>query len=420
MKKYFAILVAVVALVATTAPAWAQAEAPGASFTVIGRLWTDFGYQYKSEELATNQYGLDMKGRLRDTYTSNFVQVNANSYFGAKWTSGDKSTGAHVELYVQSGQLNANSKEAVGLRYAYGWWKAGKCKLVAGHTDGVFGSLFAAPGQLLGTNQSAKILLLRWGYLYSGRSPQVRFEYMSPVGLLTIALGQAGAEQVPGTETWAAGSSQAYFNLPRVDLAWAIRAGSFMAIPGFSISQFKYDGVSSGRDDTVVNWVAQIPISWNMAGFGVKAQAYYGQNIDDEWGQVGTLAFSGSGIAIPQLQAVPVWDANGKVEDSKQWGATLELSYTVGRWKPLVGFGYVYTSNDNWKKVGYTDDNYSRWAGFAAVNYKVNKYFTIQPEVAYYNYGDLLSPKATDLDGKTQSGDYGTEWLFGVALLFVF
>ena len=425
MKKYFAILVAVVALVATTAPAWAQAEAPGASFTVIGRLWTDFGYQYKSEELATNHYAFDMKGRLRDSYTSNFVQLNANSYFGAKWTSGDKSTGAHAELYVQSGQVGAPSKEAVGLRYAYGWWKAGKCKIVAGHTDGVFGSLFAAPGQMLGTNQSSKVLLLRWGYLYSGRYPQVRFEYTSPVGLLSIALGQAGAEQVPGLQVLTVGgatvgTSQAYFALPRADLAWAIRLGSFMAIPGFSISQMKYDGVSSGRDDTVVNWVVQVPLSWSSAGFGVKAQAYYGQNIDCEWGQVGTTAFSGSGFAMPQPQAIPVWDSNGKVEDSMQWGATLELSYTVGQWKPLLGFGYVYTNNDNWKKAGYREDNFSRWSAFAAINYRINKYFTVQPEVAYFNYGDVMHQKYTDLTGKTQSSDYGTEWLFGVVFLFVF
>ncbi len=424
MKKYFAILVAVVALVATTAPAWAQAEAPGASFTVIGRLWTDFGYQYMSEELATNAFALDMKGRIRDSYTTNFVQLNANSYFGAKWTSGDKSTGAHAELYVASSTATART-ESVGLRYAYGWWKAGNCKLVAGHTDGVFGSLFAAPGQLLGTNQSAKILLLRWGYLYSGRYPQVRFEYTSPVGLLSIALGQAGAEQVPGLQVLtmggsAIGTSQAYFALPRADLAWAIRLGNFMAIPGFSISQMKYDGVSSGRDDTVVNWVVQVPLSWSAAGFGVKAQAYYGQNIDCEWGQVGTTAFFGSGVAMPQPQAIPVWDSNGKVEDSKQWGATLELSYTVGQWKPILGFGYVYTNNDNWKKAGYREDNFSRWTAFAAINYKINKYFTVQPEVAYFNYGDVMHQKYTDLNGKTQSSDYGTEWLFGVALLFVF
>lgn len=418
MKKYFAILVAVVALVATTAPAWAQADAPGASFTVIGRLWTDFGYQYKSEELATNYYGLTMQAKLRDSYISNFVQVNANSYFGAKWTSGDKSTGAHVELYVLSGQLHNNASETVGLRYAYGWWKAGACKLVVGHTDGVFGSLFAAPGQLLGQNTSAKVLLLRWGYLYSGRLPQVRFEYATKVGLFTAALAQADAEQIVGTQTASYGSSQAYFNMPRLDLAYVFRMGGFMAIPGFSISQVKFDGVSAGRDDTVVNWVAQLPMSFYSNGIGVKLQGYYGQNIDCEWGQQSLGSYSAG--AIPQLQAIPVWDGNGKVEDSKQWGATLELSYTAGDWKPLIGFGYVYTSNDNWKKVGYTDDNFSRWSAFAAVNYKVNQFFTIQPEVSYFNYGDLLYPKATDINGKTQSGDFGTEWLFGVSFIFVF
>lgn len=419
MRKYFAILAAVVALVAMSAPAWAQAEAPGSSFTVIGRLWTDFGYQHKSEELATNQYGLTMKGKKRDSYTTNFVNVNANSYWGAKWTSGDKSTGAHAEFAILSKE---SQNEQVLLRYAYGWWKMGNCKLTAGHTDGVFGSLFAAPGSLLGTSNSGKILFLRWGYLYSGRLPQVRFEYTSPVGLFSIALAQADAEQIVGTEsllygTSQIGSSQAYFSWPRVDLAYALRLGGFMAIPGFSISQVRYDGVSSGRDDSVINWVAQLPMTYEIAGFGVKAQIYYGQNIDCEWGQTSTGTLGG------QPQAIPVW-FGGKVEDTKQLGASIELSYTIDNIKPLIAFGYVDSSNDNWKKVGYTDDNYQRWALMGAVNYKINQYFTVQPEVAYYNYGDRMSSTLNNVsrlvNGSSLSNDYGSEWLFGVAFLFVF
>lgn len=416
MRKYFAILAAVVALVAMTAPAWAQADAPGSSFTVIGRLWTDFGYQYKSEELATNQYGVDMKGRKRDSYLTNFVNVNANSYWGAKWTSGDKSTGAHAEFAMLS---DKGQNEDVLLRYAYGWWKVGNCKLVAGQTDGVFGSLFASPGSLLGATTSGKILFLRWGYLYSGRVPQVRFEYTSSIGMFSIALVQADAEKVVGTETLTyggttIGSSQAYFTWPRVDLAYAVRLGDFMAIPGFSISQVRYDGVSSGRDDDVINWVAQLPMTYNYGAFGVKAQVYYGQNIDCEWGQTTTNTF------YNQPMSIPVWNSEGRQEDSMQFGGTIELSYTIDNWKPLVAFGYVSTQNDNWKKIGYTDDNYQRWALMGAINYKVNQYFTVQPEVAYYNYGDRIYAKATDLTGNALSSDYGSEWLFGVAFLFVF
>lgn len=415
MKKCVLALLITLSLGIAAKAVWAGTAAPGSNFTVICRLWTDAGYQIKDDSLATNQYGLTMQGKLRDSYTTSFFNINGNSYFGAKWTSSDRSTGAHVELAPVSAVGN---QELVWLRYAYGWWQQGDFKLVAGHTDGVFGSLFAAPGALLGGTQSLKSVFVKWGYLYSGRIPQVRAEYRTKIGLLSLALAQANAERTDGQELLTVGgqvigSSQLYNALPRLDAAWAVRTENLMIIPGFSISMSQYDGASAGRDDSVVNWVASIPLTYNIERFSIKAQAYYGANIDTEWGQLSAASF------FNQPPAVPVW-AVGNVESTYQAGGTLQLGYTIDKSTIMLAGGYVYSTNDNWKKLGYAEDNYSRWVAMLAWRYRVNNYFSVQPEVKYCNYGKSVRGKITDLTGNQSSDDYGAEWLVGASFMFVF
>ncbi len=415
MKKCLVALLLTLCLGLPAKAVWAAAAAPGSNFTVICRMWTDLGYQFKDDTLATNQYGLTMEGKLRDSYTTSFVNINGNSYFGAKWTSGDQNTGAYVELNPVS---KVGGQEAAMLRMAYGWWKSGDLKIVAGHTDGVFASLIAAPMARVGATQAAKSLFIRWGYLYAGRYPQVRAEYLTKIGLLSAAFAQANAEDIAGLEVLQVGgqtigSSQLYNDLPRLDLAWAVRTENILAIPGFSISLSQYDGASTGRDDSVVNWVANIPVAITINQFEVKLQAYYGTNIDIEWGQLGTASFFG------QPAAVPVW-VGGKVESTYQAGGTVQFGYTVDNSTYMVGAGYVYSSNDNWKKLGYTEDNYSRWSAMLAMQYRINRYFSIYPQISYFDYGKSMRGKITDLTGKQSSEDFGAEWLIGAALIFNF
>ncbi len=389
MKKFFVIMLAVAALVALSAPAFAAAE-PGPSFTVGGRMLTDVGYHKLSKELTTNG---------KEDVTSAFINLAGHSYLHAKFASADKTSGGFVELGLGS---KIGDNESTSLRYAYGWWKVGNCRLMAGQDDGWVGTLIHAPKQYLGVTESAKLLLANWGYIYSARAPQVRFEWMSGNFGFAIAAVQPGSEILP---TMPAGSDL-YANVPRFDVAAQFKAGGFWTQPGFGWSQLKAEGTPSGSDDTVTAWIGILPVKFTAGPFTAKAEIHYGQNNDIEW----------SGELITGIRSaprsMPVIGSTGKIEDTKQVGGFLALEYKITpALEVTAGYGIEKISNDAWKKwSGYKNDDYTRQAYFVAFPYQVTKNFSLHPEFNYFNYGDKIQ------DGK----DFGNEWMAGVQLRFVF
>jgi len=388
MKKLFVLMVAVMALVAFSAPAWAADTVPGPSVTVNGRILTDLGYQNLSKELTTNK---------KDDVTTAFINVAGHSYLRGVFTSADKTTGGFIELGLAS---KLGSSETTSLRYAYGWWKVGNCRLLAGHTDGWLGSLAYHPKQYLGVSQDAKLLLGQWGYKYSGRHPQVRFEYMAGNFGFSLAVVQPAAEVLP-TVTGA----DTYASLPRFDLAFDINFGGLKLMPAFGISQVKFQGVPSGYDDNVTTWIAMLPFKFTMGPFTAKFQAYTGNNLDIE--------YSGNLLAATQSfqRSLPAYDSKGKVQDTKETGGFLSFEYQIGQLELVAGYGMVKVENDLWKKSnGYAKEDNTRNAWFVAFPYQITKNFSIHPEFSYYNYGDLL----------TTGKEAGNEWLMGVQFRFVF
>ncbi|MFH1036418.1 MAG: hypothetical protein V1806_18125 [Pseudomonadota bacterium] len=393
MKKLFAIMVAIAALVAFTAPAMAS-DQPGPTFVVGGRMLTDVGYNNLSKELTTNK---------KEDVTTAFVNLAGHSYLHAKFTSADKTTGGFIELGLSS---KINNAEAVTLRYAYGWWKVGNCRLLAGQDESWLGTLIHHPHQYLGLSQSAKLLMSNWGYTYTGRHPMVRFEWKSGMFGFALAAATPGAEYVP---TAPAGTDY-YANMPRFDIAGYLKAGGFWTQPAFGFSQLKLEGTASGADNTFTQWMAVLPAKFTAGPFTAKGEIHYGQNTDIEW----------DGIK-PSVRSVllnePFVGANGKIEDSKMLGGFIALEYKVlPVWELTAGIGMEKVSNDAWKKAvanggaAYKDDNYTRKAYFVAAPYAVTKNFTIHPEFAYYDYGDNLKV----------GGDTGNEWLLGMQFKFVF
>ncbi len=388
MKKLFAIMIAVMAIAAIAGSAWAQATEPGPSAVLGGRIWTDLGYQNVSKEQTTNR---------RDDVTTAFLQVSAHSYLHGVWTSADKTTGGLVEISVAA---SANDAESVGLRHAYGWWKVGNCQLIAGQTDGWLGSLAYAPLTTLGANQSNKTLMINWGFMYSSRSPQVRFEWRSGNFGFSVAAVQPAAE----VATTIAGADM-YANVPRFDIAAEFKAGGFMTTPAFGWSQLKYQGVAAGWDDNYNSWVVMLPLKYTVGPFTAKVQLHTGSNTEAEW--MGELPNAMK--SAPKI--LPVWSATGKEYDTKETGGVIALEYKIGALMITGGYGQVRIENDFWKASnGYRNDNYDRRGWFVALPYQVTKNFSLSPEFQYYNYGD--SPATNQ--------DMGNEWICGVEFKFLF
>lgn len=396
MKKYFAIMVALVALVAFTAPAWAD-EAPGPNVTVQGRFLTDLGYHGSSKEITNNK---------KEDVTSAFVNLGNTSYLRATFTSADKTTGGRFEMSASSSKNNA---ESVGLRYAYGWWKMGNCNLYAGQTDNWLGSTAFAPKQVFGQTEAGKTELTNWGHIYGGRNVQVGFQWENGPFGFQIAAVQPGSEKLPTV----ASNVDLYANVPRFDLALKFNGGGFLVQPGFGWSQLKGEGITRG-DDTFTSMIVILPVKFAMGPFTAKVEAHWGQNLDAEWsgGRLGGLS------ALPSYAlSMPYTKTNGSIEDTTQVGGMASLEYKIlPVWEVAVGYGIEKLNNDAWKQsvasggLGGKNDDYTRQAYFISLPYEVTKNFTIHPEFTYYNYGDSIMTNA----------DSGTEWVGGLQFRFVF
>lgn len=121
-------MVAVAALIAFAVPAMAAGS-------VHVRALLDVGYTMNSQERTASG----------DSVTAVFMNIPGHSYLRGLWMSDDKKAGAHAELGLNSHAFNGTGST---LRYIYGWYKIGACKLVAGHTDSTFGSLAYSPSSM--------------------------------------------------------------------------------------------------------------------------------------------------------------------------------------------------------------------------------------------------------------------------------
>ncbi|MBU1154845.1 MAG: hypothetical protein KJ921_03290, partial [Proteobacteria bacterium] len=116
MKKLLIIAVAVMAIFAMSVPAMAVSPSTY-TFDMAARMLTDIGWQSRSGELTHS--GNDVG--------SWFVNMPGHSYLRARFFSVDKNVGGRIELGLTSLQPSAT----VSLRYAYGYWRVGNCRILA-------------------------------------------------------------------------------------------------------------------------------------------------------------------------------------------------------------------------------------------------------------------------------------------------
>jgi len=376
IKKLLLIMVAVAAVVAFAGSAFA-AESPSSRVIINGRMLTDIGYWNKSKELTANG---------KDDVTTAFVNVPGHSYLRARWRTSDATSGGMIELGLRSLQPTAD----VSLRYAYGWYRYGRCRILAGQTDNWFGSLAYHPKQYVGLNNNAHLLLFGWGLLWPHRVPQVQLTINTDTWGVQFALEEPRYKS-------AHDGHDIYFVLPRMSLTGMFKAGGFMTHPGVNFVRHSYEGVS-GPDDYFDTFAVVLPMMFKTGAFTVKFQAHHGKNFAVEY------------PFYPSITGPTHSTKSQKIQDTFVTGGFLSLEYQIGALTLIGGVGYEKFENDSWKRNGWKDDNTDRKAYFVAVPYQVNKYFGVHPELSYFDHGD--SPET----GK----DQGNEWMLGVQFRFIF
>jgi hypothetical protein len=370
------VLLTAVLAVVLAAPAGA-ASSPGATVTISGRMLTDIGWWSRSEELTTSG---------KDVGTS-FVNMPGHSFLRARWRTADATVGGRIELGLKSLQPTAS----VSLRYAYGWYRYGRCRLLVGQTDNWFGSLAYHPKQYVGLNNNAHLLLFGWGFLWPHRVPQVQFSLIEKSWGLQLALEE------PRVKTPFFGSD-IYFTLPRVSLTAYFKTKSFMTHPGISFVRHDFEGTVSPQSDHYDTWAFVLPVKFTAGAFTLKFQGHYGKNFNTEY------------PFYPVLSGPTASNTSQNIQDTWNYGGMLSAEYKVGALTLIGGVGYERFQNDSWSRNGWKNDDFTRKAYFVAVPYQVNKYFGVHPEFSYYDYGD---------DPET-GADAGNEWMLGVQFRFIF
>ncbi len=420
MKKLFVALAVLAALFAALPVA--AAEAPGHTTTIGGRIKADMGWQV----LSHNQWGNKSNERIANF----FATVNIKSYLRTMLTSSDKTAGAHIELALASisNQDNNGSAaaEIVSVCFAYGWWKLGACKFLAGQFAGRLGDRIL-PGNSLGHSKSGKSDLMGFGFIGGTRNPKVGLQVDISENLsFELAIGQAGAE-TPGFGMYnstLAGNAATNSYLPRLEFVLDIKNGGLIITPGFGLSyqNAELGQLHAGVDSHVLSYLLQLPLQYQNGPFTIMLNAFYGQNTDTDWtGEQSTnwnsSFFPTSGRHYGGQPGVLPMIKGGSVEDTGYWGLGLGLAYNFTEALALkAGAGFANLSNPAWQVGGNCNDNYTRMGAFVSFPYKISSNFTIAPEVAYYNYGDIVGKNFAPND----QGKAGDEWLVGAHFQFVF
>ncbi|MFH2127726.1 MAG: porin [Pseudomonadota bacterium] len=374
MKKLLIIAVAVMAIFAMSVPAMAVSPSTY-TFDMAARMLTDIGWQSRSGEMTNS--GNDVG--------SWFVNMPGHSYLRARFYSVDKNVGGRIELGLASLQPNAT----VSLRYAYGYWRVGKCRILAGQTDNWFGSLAYHVQQYVGLNENSHLLMFGWGFVWPHRVPQVQFTYNTDKWGVQFAL-----EEPRNKGTWAGATNvDTTFILPRRSLTFMFKYGAFMTHPGILFVKHDYEAGAGASDESWDTLAIVLPIKFTAGAFTLKFQGHWGKNFATE------IPFYSTAWTGPVLNG-------SNVEDTTVWGGVLAGEYQIGKLMITGGAGYENWSNDTW----ITNDEITRWGAFIAVPYQFTKNFGIHPEFSYYKYGD----------NPNTGNDMGNEWLLGVQFRFVF
>ncbi|MBU1741810.1 MAG: hypothetical protein KKC37_09705 [Proteobacteria bacterium] len=383
------------------------ASAAAFQVKIGGEVVTNIFYAIQSG----NSYGNNDR-RMPDL-TSFVAELNGDSHFHLTFTSNDKTTGAYIQISVNSGP--PHGQVGVWLDYMYGWYKFGRCTLTIGHTDTMFASeeysphAWLASGYFPGGGHGDG--LKGFGKLYSGRFALIKLGYETGPWFFQVALGQAptlNANNPAGVAT------VANTTFPRLDLAVQYSGKYFRLAPGFSIYLSEREPIAGASlaDDRVLSYALALPFKISLGAFCVVGEVAFGRNY---W-QAQTYN--------PWVAAVYWGGLNDatrtKIEDTYSLSACLGLSYQVGNVTLWLSGGWVKTTDaGNDQNGAWRHGQNTRYAVVFSAPYKVNQHFCISPEIGYYYFG--WNPTLDVGPGPgSMTADLGSAWLAGLRFVITF
>jgi hypothetical protein len=336
--------------------AYASTNSPGWNFygsARLGTFWAD-----------TDEIG----GSDGDTQYSEYLQVN--SRIGAKVKVSDELTGRFE--YGAAGQgPDAN------IRLLYGEWDFGSGKLLVGQDYAPLCWLWS--NQVYGHDAD----LLAEGAVYSHRAPQLRLTF----GDFRIAILNPDDTVNNNGEDGVAYTGTTQVVIPAIEVGYTLDLDVVKLDFGAGYSTF--EATVAGDEEDIDSYVLALGAQFEMAGFYLKGDVYYGENAGNLiWISVDGDHSIDDGFA--EYDAV-----NGKFLDNECLGFMLVAGYKINdTFTVEAGYGYNETELDD------RDDDQS-------ATYYINTTINLAP-------GVFVVPEVGFYDGR-ENGDienfyYGMKW----------
>ena len=314
---------------------------------------------YGSARVSTFWTDIDTIGGA-DGNTQYSQGLQSNARIGANVKVSDELTGR-----FEYGTANQNAN----IRLLYGEWDFGAGKLLVGQNYTPLGWLWS--NQVYGADTD----LLAYGAVYSGREAQLCLTF----GGFQIAFINPDTNVVNGS-----GDNQVL--IPAIEVGYTLDLD--MVTLDFGAGYSTFETKVGGNDENVDSYVIAIGAQFDMAGFFMKGDVYYGQNA----GHLLEISVDGDNSAWNDGYAEV---AGGKLLDNECLGFMVLAGYKINdTFTVEAGYGFVQTELDD------NDDD-------EGATYYINTTITLAP-------GVFVVPEVGFFDGK-ENGDletfyYGMKW----------
>ena len=375
MKKFWVSALAVLLVAVFAIPAAAATFKIGdADFKLSGSVRVNAAYQVTDEG--------DFAVGTEDSETDFFIKNPGNSRAGI-WAKYENVSG-----FIEYGfRDDTDSRDSLYARHIFLTYDMGAGNsFTVGQTYSVLGLHFA------NNEMNYSRSLFGFGNLYSGRVPVVRYTHK---GDITYNI------ELVNTDTVDQDDFISNEMLPALAGNLIYKTGGLTLTPSFLVQQYELTSTVDGIDDIdVLGYALCLDTVYKLDMVTIDAQVWYAQN-----GAIFADAFNAkAGTSF----GAPAYDlATGDIEDTASYGGWLQFTIPVEQNAVSLGAGYQQAEIDD--TVG-TEDDWSRYGLFANYRVNVTPQFFVQPELAYYNYGE-------DANGVNE---YGSDTFVGVHFRYNF
>jgi len=296
-----------------------------------------------------------------DTQYSENLQVNAR--IGAKVKVSEELTG-RFEYGASGGNAN--------IRLLYGQWDFGAGKLTVGQDYAPMSWLWS--NQVYGSDND----LLAQGALYSHRAPQLRLDF----GGFKIAFLDPNTT-VNNNGAGYAGDDQVI--IPAIEVGYTLDLD--MVVLDFGAGYSTFETTVGSDEEDVDSYVLALGAQFNMAGFFMKGDVYYGQNA----GNLIWISVDGDTAINDGFAEV----SGGKLLDNECIGFMLVAGYKINDiFTVEAGYGFTQTELDD-----RDDDESATYYVNTTINLAPGVF--VVPEVGFFDGSE---------DGDTEIFYYGMKW----------